>query len=188
MATKVKSSQSTHPNILRIKGRSDVHLRRINRDDVPELYDVMLNNRKHLQQHLQTGDLTEKGVGEGVEWMLKKMQKGSYLQYRIIVGEKIIGSVLLYDIDKKAGIAKTGIWVEKKSEGQGFARAAMQRLMDYGFEKMGLKKVLFDIDPANERSERLAQSLGGNVASDVITEKLENGRNFTYRVWDVING
>jgi RimJ/RimL family protein N-acetyltransferase len=185
MATNVKSSPLTYPSTLKIEERSDIYLRLIDRGDVPELYEVMINNRQHLEQHLQTGDLTKKGVEDGVEWMLKHIQDGSYLQYRLIVGEKIIGSALLYDIDRKNGTAKTGIWVEKKSEGKGYAGAAMKRLMNYGFEELGLEKIVFDIDPNNTRSEKLAQRLGARLAKgDILTETFEDGRKFTYRIWE----
>lgn len=180
MDTKLK-----YPPTLKVEGRDDVNLRLINIDDVPELYDVMIHNRKHLERHLQTGDLTIKGVEDGVKWMLKHIDNGTYLQYRIIVGDKIIGSALLYDIDMEKGTAKTGIWVDKKSEGQGYASSAMKRLMDYGFEELRLKKIVFDIDPSNEKSEKLAQRLGARLSKDeVLSETFDNGRKFTYRVWE----
>jgi RimJ/RimL family protein N-acetyltransferase len=186
MTTQVKSPQTTYPNILRIEGRNNIYLRLINRDDVPELYEVMKNNRKHLEQHLQTGDLSTEGIEKAVDWMIRSIKKGSHLQYRIIVGEKIIGSALLYDIDRKKGTAKAGIWVEKKSEGEGYAGDAMKRLIDYSFDKIRLEKVIFDIDPDNKRSEKLVERLGGNLASNILTEKLESGRDFTYRTWEIV--
>lgn len=175
-----------HPDTLAIDGRSDIHLRMISRDDVPELYQIMTNNREHLERHVQTGDLTVGGIEKSVDWMLENIRNGSYLQYRIIADKKIIGSAVLYDIDTAEGVAKAGIWVEKSSEGRGYASLAMKRLIDYGFDEMELKKVIFDIDPDNEKSEQLAQRLGARLTgNEVLTERFENSRDFTYRRWEV---
>lgn len=185
LAEKSEASNLPYPEALTVEDRADMQLHLISKDDVPELYDVMMNNREHLERHLQTGELTMKGIGESVDWVIENIRNGSYLQYRIVAGEKIIGSATLYDIDRKTGVAKAGIWVEKKSEGKGYANAAMKRLMQYGFENMALRKIVFDIDPDNKRSEQMAERLGAHLASDTLTEKSENGRNFTCRTWEI---
>lgn len=175
----------SHPEVLSIEDSSDMWLRLASKDDMPELYEVMSNNREHLERHLQIGNLTPQEVSRNTEWILQKMQEGSYLQYRIINNDKIVGSVTLYDLGAWEGVAKFGCWVAKEAEGQGFASAASRQLVRYGFDELGLSRVLFEINPENVRSEQLAQHAGATLMSDVITETEEDGRELTYRVWEI---
>lgn len=53
-----------------------------------------------------------------------------------------IGSVYLRDIDREAGEAEYGVFIgEEKALGQGYGTQAAKLMLDYGFGKLGLKKI-----------------------------------------------
>jgi ribosomal-protein-serine acetyltransferase len=185
MDAKAGTLRLMHPETLVLENKADIQLRLTRRGDASELHDLLINNREHLRGHVEVDELSLEGVSKAVEAMLEKMDSGKYLQYRITVNGKIIGSTTVYDIDNETYTAKLGYWLGKEFTRKGYAAVAADRLKQYAFREMGLKKILLEIDPGNESSERVAMNLGAQPVSEAVTEKLEDGRNFTYRTWEI---
>ncbi|MFM8322037.1 MAG: GNAT family N-acetyltransferase [Chloroflexota bacterium] len=75
-------------------------------------------------------------------------------------GGNLLGDVafkrLAYDVRQ----AEIGITLARAHHGQGFAREAAARLLDYLFGELGLHRVRANCDPANQASIRLLERLG----------------------------
>jgi len=71
-----------------------------------------------------------------------------------------IGECDLSDIDLHHGRAEIGFLFRRSAWGQGFAREAMERVIRYGFEELGLARLTARCHAGNEASRRLLERLG----------------------------
>ncbi len=98
---------------------------------------------------------------EGHEaWLREQVVSGHVAQFIICVesagAESIcreIGSVYLRDIDREAGEAEYGVFIgEEKALGQGYGTQAAKLMLDYGFGKLGLKKIFLRFLEGNAKA------------------------------------
>jgi len=73
---------------------------------------------------------------------------------------RVIGRCVLFHVDRGCRRAEVGYALASSAWGQGYAREAVQALLDYGFEHLDLNRVEADIDPRNTASARLLERLG----------------------------
>jgi RimJ/RimL family protein N-acetyltransferase len=72
----------------------------------------------------------------------------------------VIGTCDLFSFERASRRAELGYSLDRAAWGQGYAREAVGRLLDFGFEVLGLNRVEADIDPRNAASERLLVHFG----------------------------
>lgn len=75
-------------------------------------------------------------------------------------GDAAIGSCTLYRFDARHRRAEIGYALHPDQWGRGLAGEAVALALDWGFRSLGLHRIEADIDPRNEASRRLLQSLG----------------------------
>lgn len=64
-----------------------------------------------------------------------------------------IGSVYLRDIDREKGEAEYGIFIgEEKALGRGYGTQAAERMLDYGFGELGLKRIFLRLLEDNAKA------------------------------------
>ncbi|MFB6193774.1 MAG: GNAT family N-acetyltransferase, partial [Halobaculum sp.] len=73
-----------------------------------------------------------------------------------VEGERV-GIVSLTDPDRSAEV---GYWIAPESHEQGYGSAAVGRLVEYGFDQLGLHRVEARVFDFNEASQALLRSLG----------------------------
>jgi ribosomal-protein-alanine N-acetyltransferase len=71
-----------------------------------------------------------------------------------------IGEVDLSEIDLHHRRAEVGFLFRRAAWGQGLAREAMERVMRYGFEDLGLERLWARFHAGNNASRRLLEKLG----------------------------
>lgn len=87
----------------------------------------------------------------------------SLFQWGIVRAEaadRVLGTCTLADIDLKHQRAAIGFALGRASWGQGFAREAVQALVDFAFTELELHRLAADADPRNQRSLHLMETLG----------------------------
>jgi RimJ/RimL family protein N-acetyltransferase len=80
---------------------------------------------------------------------------------------RFVGEVGLYTIDWQTQVAEIGLWLRTGCEGHGYGRQAYKALIGHALDDLGLKALEGIINPANERSRRLAERVGFRVARAV---------------------
>lgn len=73
-------------------------------------------------------------------------------------GGDAMGWVVL--IAKRAGVQEIGYILDRRLWGQGLAREAVGRVIDYAFSDQAQRRIFADTDPENGPSIRLLQSFG----------------------------
>jgi RimJ/RimL family protein N-acetyltransferase len=102
-------------------------------------------------------------VERQLEWMKAYRQNLSDRAFIIEKDRRPIGMVSLYNIhEDKAEFGRLLIG-ETEFRGQGFAKEASKMVLDYGFNKLGLKSIYARVFEDNEPAVRLYLSLGFKV-------------------------
>lgn len=104
---------------------------------------------------------------EGHEtWLREQVEPGHVVQFIICVEEeeaclREIGSVYLRDIDREKGEAEYGVFIgESDALGKGYGTQAAKRMLDYGFGKLGLKKIFLRLLEDNLRALKSYEKAG----------------------------
>ncbi len=74
-----------------------------------------------------------------------------------------LGACALMILDRSAGVAEAGYWVDPACRGRGVASAALELITSWGFRSAGLRRVELHIDPRNETSIAVARRVGFEV-------------------------
>jgi ribosomal-protein-alanine N-acetyltransferase len=85
----------------------------------------------------------------GVPWMMESRESGH-----------VVGSVALWRASLPDARAEIGYELLHAWWGRGAMREALAPVLRHGFEGMGMHRLEARMDPANERSRRLAESAG----------------------------
>ena len=71
-----------------------------------------------------------------------------------------VGTVAFNSIDREARRAEIGYWIAPDHHRQGYGTDAVERLVAYGFDQLGLHKVEARVFEFNEASRGLLESVG----------------------------
>ena len=103
--------------------------------------------------------VTLQGCNEWLEDILKDEGKE---MFAITTTDGVhVGNCGLFEISKRSKKAKLWIYIGEKSLwGQGLGRKALDELLDYGFNKIGLNKIYLYVVANNTRAQKLYESAG----------------------------
>jgi ribosomal-protein-alanine N-acetyltransferase len=96
-------------------------------------------------------------------------------------GQAIVGTVGFHDWDRKRHEAKLSYELVPAARGRGLASEAVREALRYGYEEMGLARVLAEIHPDNAASRRLAGRLGFEQVGQ--SRRFWRGESLTYLVY-----
>lgn len=126
-----------------------------------KLFDVIHNNRAHLSAFLPW-----------VEHMLSIADVREYLQkceqleaedkersFVILVKDSPVGRIGLHHINAPNKTASIGYWLDKNVEGRGIISKACKKLIQFGFEEMGLHRIEIKAAVKNLRSQAIPEKL-----------------------------
>src|SRR5262245_10328390 len=99
-----------------------------------------------------------------VSWIrhasLKRAQGADYCFAVIDGAGTVVGACSLIDVDKKSRSAELGYWIGKPYWGKGYATAAGRRVLAFGFNEIGLRRVVSNCLMRNRASYRVLEKLG----------------------------
>lgn len=78
--------------------------------------------------------------------------------------DMVIGTICLWNIDSEKNLAEIGYELHPDFQGKGFISEAVEKVIDYGFNKMRLAIIIALTHPKNKRSEKVL--LKNNFISD----------------------
>ena len=73
---------------------------------------------------------------------------------------KLIGTINLFKINYKNKNAEVGIWLAKEYHKKGLAQEALHLILDFGFQKLRLKRIQARILHKNESARKLLETIG----------------------------
>lgn len=99
----------------------------------------------------------EDTVGDWYRWKTKG-RRDRY--FAILEGGRAAGYMGLKNISRISRSAEVGIILDRAVIDRGLGRGAMDWLLDYGFNSLGLERILLEVLPWNGRAIHLYESLG----------------------------
>lgn len=106
-----------------------------------------------------------------VAGQIDAMNTGNAIYWAVCLGDTMIGSCDLSEIDRHHKRAEVGFLFSHASWGQGYAQEAMRAIADYAFTQLGIERLWARIHSKNESARRLLTRLGfsyeGNLRGHV---------------------
>lgn len=135
-------------------------LRPLRETDLDDLYEYAIDpevyphgmwrpyqSREEAQEHL--ADLL-KGYGQGTVWWWALQNKAD---------NKMIGRCELVNVVRSVARAEIGYALNRQYWGKGYASEAVQRVLHYGFEDMGLNRIAAEVLTDNATSIHLLEKM-----------------------------
>ena len=141
---------------------SAITLREPRESDAEELYRLVDSNRPHLGRWL-AWVAQQASIEDSLNFIVDaraKTRQGAGLTLCIEVGGRIVGDISLGMIDETGRQAQMGYWIAAEGEGRGIMTRSCRKVLEHGFENLGLDGVVLLADWDNLRSRRLAERLG----------------------------
>jgi len=136
-------------------------LRWMNQDDAEAHFAVFSD--PEVVRYLGRGPWTDPAQAvEAIGKTLANYASGEGLRMGITLrdGGRLIGDASLFHFDDANRRCEIGYSLARAHWGQGYASEALEALLGYGFETLGLNRVEADIDPLNAGSGRVLEKLG----------------------------
>jgi RimJ/RimL family protein N-acetyltransferase len=132
----------------------EVALRTPEEEDVEFLH----RNINHPRVRRPIGTVTPMGASDEAEWVEGANDEGVSLL--ICVSEDPVGTIGLSGINETWGRAEVGYWLTPAAWGEGYATAATDLLIEYGFDQRRLNKVVAHAVAFNAGSRRVLEKVG----------------------------
>jgi [ribosomal protein S5]-alanine N-acetyltransferase len=97
---------------------------------------------------------------EILKWLITMKSTTRRYSYVIMRKREIIGMIWIERISKKNLSGDWGLFIGKKYQEEGYAKEASDLIINYGFAKLGLRKITAITNNHNKKAQRLAKSLG----------------------------
>ena len=121
-------------------------------------YLTMVNDIEHVDRYI--GGWHEPFTAEQeIAWVRRKLKEGAPVFSMIDKKDgRFIGNIEVMDIADMAG--ELGIAVTAEKQDLGYGTEAVQAITDYGFDRLGLKRIFLRTDPKNARAIHVYEKCG----------------------------
>ena len=138
-------------------------IRLLEKEDTSNLYDLIDRNRRRLERYFPVTVSQNLSLRDCFDYVDKKIrqaeQKELYL-FVILLDEKIVGVIILKNIDWRIPKGELAYFVGEEWEGKRIMSRSMDWLMDHFFNEMKINKLFIKCSPNNIPSRRLAIQKG----------------------------
>ncbi|MFK7049098.1 MULTISPECIES: GNAT family N-acetyltransferase [Flavobacterium] len=121
---------------------------RSNPDNMQFIPRPLLKNKEEAIELIDTIN-NKIELNEGINWAITEKPD-----------DKLIGFLGYYRIQKENYRSEIGYMILPEYNGRGIATEAVQLILEYGFNQMGLHSIEAVIDPKNQASARVLEKLG----------------------------
>lgn len=166
-----------YPEAIRVD--EEIELRLVREEDAPRIFTLTDRDREHLRVWLPWVDGTQSVADtEGfVQRSLDQMGRGEGFQVCIEYRGELAGVMGFVYLDPVNRRAEIGYWLGRSFQGRGIMTRACRRLVDFGFESLGLHRVEIRVDVDNRKSRAVPERLGF-VQEAVLRESVQDRGQF----------
>ncbi len=168
----------------------NVSLELISAKHAVALYEAVDNNREHLSQFLSwVGDMeSPSDIVNYIQNCESLYIQKKEVSFVIISGEKTVGRIGLHHLNLQNKNAAIGYWLTKDAEGNGIITRSCKKLLDYGFQSLGLHRIEIKAAVANVKSQAIPLKL--NFKKEGISREAEfvGGKYIDLEVFSMLRG
>jgi len=139
-----------------------------------EMYDFVMENREFFINWIPFVSKIHSidDIKALIKKSLEKYIQGLGLFYSLWDNDKMVGFVLVREIDKEAKWAEIGYMIDEQYTGKGIIKAYSIKMINYLFDSLKMDKITICCDEQNESSKALAIKLGftleGNLRNHIV--------------------
>jgi RimJ/RimL family protein N-acetyltransferase len=142
-----------------------IHLTCYQETDAPSLWELIARNHDRLIESfpiLLSTVNDEASAGEFIRGLMSDFAERKRYAFSIRKGDDntIIGHCIIREIDWSVPKGELAYWIDDGHEGKGYAREAMEALLNIAFQTLEMKKLFLRALPQNRRSLDLAVKCG----------------------------
>ena len=136
-------------------------LRKLNKHDAEDLYEYCKSYKSAQFSKWQPHESVAV-TKSFISYSLNLAKRGEYFTWGIILKStgKLIGTCSYNTVDAEYKIAEIGYGLIEKYQGQGYAREAVGKILEYGFCTVGLMRMAAQVVKENASSINLLEALG----------------------------
>lgn len=136
-------------------------LRAVGPSDAPSLFSLIHAQRAYLRRWLPWVDDTrrEEDTRAFIDLARRQWQAGQAFEFVIERDHELCGAIGLNRIERANRLGCIGYWLRADRQRQGIMTAACRRIIAYGFEELGLNRLVLAAAIDNDRSRAVAQRL-----------------------------
>jgi len=141
------------------------------------LFEAVDKNRGHLSTFL-TWVGSMKSVADFKNYISnceQLYQEKKEVSFAIIFNGTVAGRIGLHHINLQNKNASIGYWLTKDAEGKGIIIRSCKKLIDYGFQELGLHRIEIKAAVENKRSQAIPQKLNFKKEGILRGAELVNG-------------
>jgi RimJ/RimL family protein N-acetyltransferase len=135
---------------------STVELRTIEREDLNFLHEH-INNPKIRRTFDQRTPINHE---QEQSYFSDLVCDDDLVNLLLCVDSRPVGTVEFNPLDQEQGIGDIGAWIAPDEWRNGYASDAIRAMISYGFEDLGLHKVVGRVLEPNESSQRMLENIG----------------------------
>ena len=142
--------------------RENVKLRLVSPDDADSLFEQIEKTRSQLAKYMPWGEST-KSVDDERNFLIycqKRMADKKLWSASIWIDNKPVGMIDLHNIDYDNSHAEVGYWLGGDYQGSGVMTDCLKKLLEIGFDELGLHKIKLLAEVINSASNAVAEKAG----------------------------
>jgi [ribosomal protein S5]-alanine N-acetyltransferase len=118
--------------------------------------------------------------------IINENKRGDYYEFAIIVNENFVGSIVLEKPSKDKKIFTLGYAVGRRYWNKGIATEAVKKIIQFGFNKLKLKKIIADNDEDNLSSARVLEKNGFSFIKKTRKTRRKTGKKINVLYWEKV--
>lgn len=139
-----------------------VYLRPVNEADVSEVLRAVQENYDHLRIFMEWAK-PDYALSDAQEWVTSSVEGAKLskqLNFVIMRGDKLIGTIGFAHFDHEAKVTEIGYWIDRGEEGKGISSRACGHLLEFAFGELGMNRVQIRCASGNARSAAIPERYG----------------------------
>lgn len=126
------------------------------------LFDLVRKNRTYLRRWLPWLDIIQTSADESyfISAENHQWQENKGLTLGIWYKLTLVGVIGFHNLNLKNQTADIGYWIDEGHQGKGIVTQACRKLIDIGFQKIGLSTIFISCAEENYKSHRIPIKLG----------------------------
>lgn len=126
-----------------------------------QLFNVIDNNRGHLSEFLSWVENMQsvEDLRQYLQNCERLYEEKKEVSFIILLNEIPVGRIGLHHLNLQNKIGAIGYWLDKNAEGKGVVTKSCIKLINYGFQKIGLNRIEIKASVRNFKSQAIPVKL-----------------------------
>jgi len=158
--------------------RENVELKIVDPKDAESLYEQIEKTRPQLAKFMPWGESTKSVAGERafLEYCQDRMAAKKLWNASIWINGHPVGMIDLHNIDLENKHAEVGYWLGGEFQGNGVMTDCLKKLLEIGFDELGLHKIKLMAEEVNLASNEVAKKVGFQLEGTLKDEIFSAGK------------